>query len=142
MAIDEAQYLSSGILKDLKILMNHGDDSLNCFTLIITGEPHQNHTLEKSIHQALRQRLTVHYNFEGLDDHEISEYIFHKLSIVGASKTLIDKVAISAVHSYSYGNPRHINKVMTCALDLRTLMKRQVIDAEVLMLAIDTQSLF
>lgn len=141
-AIDEAQYLNSGILKDLKMLMNHGYDSLNCFTLIIAGEPHFNHTLEKPIHEALRQRITVHYNFSGLDDQEISAYIFHKLAIAGASKTIIDDAAISAVHSYSHGNPRLIDNVMTYALDLGTQMQRQVLDAEVLMLAIEAQSLF
>jgi type II secretory pathway predicted ATPase ExeA len=141
-AIDEAQYLNAGILKDLKMLMNHGYDSLNCFTLILAGEPHLNHTLEKPIHEALRQRITVHYNYTGLDDTEISDYISHKLTIAGSSKTIIDDAAISAVHSYSRGNPRLIDNVMTYALSLGTQMNKQTIDAEVMMAAIDGQSLY
>ena len=141
-AIDEAQYLNSGILKDLKMLMNHGYDSLNCFTLIVAGEPHLNHTLEKPIHEALRQRITVHYNYSGLDDSEVSEYISHKLSIAGSSNSIIDDAAISAAHSYSRGNPRLIDNVMTYALDLGAQMKKEVISAEIMMLAIDAQSLF
>ena len=35
LAIDEAQYLNTGILNDIKMLMNYGYDSLNCFTLIL-----------------------------------------------------------------------------------------------------------
>ncbi len=38
LAVDEAQYLSTGILEDIKMLMNYGYDSLNCFTLILCGE--------------------------------------------------------------------------------------------------------
>ena len=40
LAIDEAQYLSNAVLKDLKMLMNFNYDSLNCFTLILSGEPY------------------------------------------------------------------------------------------------------
>lgn len=35
LAIDETQYLSTGILKDIKILMNYNYDSFNCFTLVL-----------------------------------------------------------------------------------------------------------
>lgn len=141
-AIDEAQYLNAGILKDLKMLMNHGYDSLNCFTLILAGEPHLNNTLEKPIHEALRQRITVHYNYIGLDDSEVAEYISHKLSIAGGGRSIIDEAAISAAHSYSRGNPRLIDNVMTYALDLGAQMKKEVIDADIMMTAIEAQSLY
>ena len=59
LAIDEAQYLANPILKDLKMLMNFSFDSINCFTLILSGEPYLNNTLEKPIHEALRQRIRV-----------------------------------------------------------------------------------
>ena len=63
LAIDEAQYLGTGILNDIKMLMNYGYDSVNCFTLILCGESHLNDTLRKPVHEALRQRITVHYNY-------------------------------------------------------------------------------
>lgn len=43
LAIDEAQYLSTGILNDIKTLMDYGYDSINCFTLILCGESHWYH---------------------------------------------------------------------------------------------------
>nr|WP_321153276.1 ATP-binding protein [uncultured Acetatifactor sp.] len=46
LAVDEAQYLSTSILEDIKILMNYGYDSLNCFTLILCGEPPEQHAEE------------------------------------------------------------------------------------------------
>lgn len=39
LAIDEAQYLNTGILNDIKMLMNYGYDSVNYFTLILCGNP-------------------------------------------------------------------------------------------------------
>ena len=62
LAIDEAQYLNTGILNDIKMLMNYGYDSVNYFTLILGWESHLNDTLRKPVHEALRQRITVHYN--------------------------------------------------------------------------------
>ncbi len=37
LAVDEAQYLPAAIPKDIKMLMDHGYDSLNCFTLVLCG---------------------------------------------------------------------------------------------------------
>lgn len=57
-------------------------------------------------------------------------------------KTIIDDTAISAAHSYSRGNPKLIDNVMTYALDLGSQRNKEIIDAETMMLAIDAQSLF
>ena len=61
-------------LNDIKMLMNYGYDSVNYFTLILCGESHLNDTLRKPVHEALRQRITVHYNYAELSDDEVSKY--------------------------------------------------------------------
>ena len=38
-----------------------------------------NHILEKQVNEALRQRIVVHYNFHGLTDQEVSDYIRQKI---------------------------------------------------------------
>lgn len=141
-AIDEAQYLSSAVLKDVKMILNQGYDSLNCFTLILCGEPYLNSTLEKPMHEALRQRITVHYNFSGLNDFEVADYILHKLSLAGGARQLIEDAAISAIHGYCHGNPRLIDNVMTDALTLGAQMDKQVIDSDVILAAVNAQALF
>ena len=90
LAIDEAQYLNYNILRDLKMLMNYSYDSLNCFSLVLVGEPYLNHILEKQVHEALRQRITVHYNYEGLSDQEVPDYIQHKLELAGGSRSILE----------------------------------------------------
>lgn len=142
LAVDEAQYLNTGILNDIKMLMNYGYDSLNCFTLILCGESHLNDILRKPIHEALRQRITVHYNYSGLDDKEVSDYILHKISLAGASSEIINEAAIAAVHSYAQGNPRLIDNLMTDALTIGAQQEKQSLDADVIMAAVENQKLF
>lgn len=130
LAIDEAQYLNTGILNDIKMLMNYGYDSVNYFTLILCGESHLNDTLRKPVHEALRQRITVHYNYVGLSDDEVSRYILHKLQLAGASTNIVDSAALAAAHSFTQGNPRLIDNLMTDTLTIGSQQERKVIDAE------------
>ena len=141
LAVDEAQYLSTGILNDIKMLMNYGYDSVNCFTLILCGESHLNNTLSRPVHEALRQRITVHYNFSGLSDDEVARYVLHKLTCAGGSETMIEKAALSAIHSHSQGNPRLIDNLMTDALALGSQMEKKSINAEVILAAVSNQNL-
>lgn len=141
LALDEAQYLSTGILHDLKMLMNYGYDSVNNFTLILCGETALNSTLRKSTHEALRQRITVHYNYTGLSDEEVFKYIEHKLTLAGASTTIIAPAALSVVHTYSGGNARLIDNLMSDALTIGAQQKKEVIDADIIQAAVENQRL-
>lgn len=142
LAIDEAQYLNTGILNDIKMLMNYGYDSVNYFTLILCGESHLNDTLRKPVHEALRQRITVHYNYSGLSDEEVAKYILHKLNLAGASVSIMEQAALAAVHSYTQGNPRLIDNLMSDALTIGSQQNKQTIDAEIIHAAIDNQGLY
>ncbi len=140
LAIDEAQYLNTGILNDIKMLMNYGYDSINCFTLILCGEPYLNDTLRKPVHEALRQRITVHYNYEGLDASEVSSYIRHKITLAGGADSIIDSAALSSVATFGQGNPRLIDNVMTDALSIGAQTDKRVIDTDVIRAAISNQT--
>ena len=142
LAIDEAQYLNTGILNDIKMLMNYGYDSVNYFTMILCGESHLNDTLRKPVHEALRQRITVHYNYNGLSDDEVGKYVLHKLHLAGAPDSIIETAALSAVHSYTQGNPRLIDNLMTDALMIGSQLKKTVINAEVIHDAVENQGLY
>ena len=45
--LDEAQYLKTGILNDLKILLNFDMDSKNYISLILVGQPSLNNILRR-----------------------------------------------------------------------------------------------
>lgn len=141
LAIDEAQYLSNGILNDIKMLMNYGYDSVNCFTLILCGESHLNAILRKQIHEALRQRITIHYNYQGLSDTETIDYVVHKLKCAGSSKAIIEESALKAVAGHSHGNPRLIDNLMNDALLIGSQQEKKCIDTDVILAAVNNQNL-
>ena len=122
--------------------MNYGYDSLNCFTLILCGESYLQDTLRKPVHEALNQRITIRYNYGGLSDSEVPQYIKHKLKCAGAAPSIISDSALSAVHGYVQGNPRIIDNIMTDALNIGSQMKKQVIDEEVIHAAVTNQNPF
>ena len=141
LAVDEAQYLNTAILDDIKMLMNYGYDSINCFTLILCGEPHLNATLRKPVHEALRQRITVHYNYKGLSDNEAVGYIVHKLCCAGSSKAVIEDAALSAVAGHAHGNPRTIDNIMSDAIVIGAQQEKKCIDTDTILAAVSNQNL-
>lgn len=141
LVLDEAQYLSTAILNDLKIILNFECDSLNCVCLVLCGEPHFNNTLCKPVHEALLQRITVHYNFQGLQDNEIADYIRHKITYAGGATTILSESALNAIHGHSHGTPRVIDNIMRDALWIGAQNDKQVIDSEVILAAVENQNL-
>ena len=139
--LDEAQELSSAILKDLKMIMNHDFDSTNCFTLALAGEPHLNRILEKPIHEALRQRIAVHYSFSGLSDTETEQYVLHKLRVAGAAESILGTGTIPAIIGYARGCPRFLDNLMNEALMLGAQLEKPCLDSEVMMAAVNNLAL-
>jgi type II secretory pathway predicted ATPase ExeA len=141
LVLDEAHDLDPRILKDIKMIMNHKFDSVNTFTLIMLGEPHLNNTLEKPVHEPLRQRITVHYNFTGLSADETTAYVTHKLEAVGSSANIMGEGTFSAIHGHSQGRPRLIDSLMTDILSLGAQLGKAVVDTDTVLAAINNQAL-
>lgn len=97
--------------------------------------------MRKPVHEALRQRITVHYNYEGLNDKEVAAYVLHKIERAGGSKTIVEDAALAAIHSYAQGNPRLIDNLMTDALAFGSQTEKQSIDADTILVAVDNQNL-
>ena len=91
--LDEAQYLNNDILKDLKMLCNFSMDSKNCFSVLLLGQPTLTGLLMRQPNEALRQRITVNYQFEGLQEKEALDYIETQMNLVGASGRIFDENA-------------------------------------------------
>jgi type II secretory pathway predicted ATPase ExeA len=139
--LDEAHDLGAAVLKDVKTIMNHAFDSVNCFTLALVGEPHLNNILEKPVHEALRQRIAVHYNFEGLSDDETERYLLHKLRVAGAAGSVLGEGTLPAIIGYSRGCPRLLDRLMTEALLLGAQLEKPVVDTELVMAAVNNLAL-
>jgi len=140
LAVDEAHDLDPRALRDIKMIMNHDYDSLNCFALLLIGEPHLNSILAKPIHEALMQRITIHYNFTGLSAEETVNYINHKIKAAGGSASILADSAANAVHGFTRGNPRLIDNVMSDALIIGAQLDKKTIDTDVILSAVENQS--
>lgn len=140
--IDEAQDLKMDILAELHIFLNFERDSLDVCTLILTGNPSLNETIE-TIEKldALKQRITNHYDYVGLSDDEIPRYLKHKLEFAGGSDLFINEEALRILEPASRGISRMIDHIMTAALAYGAQTNKGIIDADVMQFAIDSQSL-
>jgi len=139
--LDEAHDLSDAILKDLKMIMNHDFDSVRCFTIVLVGEPHLNRTLEKPIHEALRQRIVIHYGFSGLSDAETGQYLLHKLRVAGAAESILGEGTLSAIVGYARGCPRLLDNLMNEALMLGAQLEKPILDTDIIMAAANNLAL-
>lgn len=142
LVIDEAQDLKLDILNQLHILLNFEHDSVDAFTLILSGSPSLNETMEtRESLTALKQRITNHYDYVGLADAEIPLYLRHKLEFAGGNNLMIDETAIKILCPASHGISRTIDHIMSDALAYGAQRKKSSIDGEVMQFAVDNQSL-
>lgn len=92
-------------------------------------------TLQKPVHEALRQRITVHYNYEGLSEQETAAYIAHKFALAGAPGIILGEGVLAAVHGYASGNPRTIDSLMAEALTLGAQLGLATLNTDIIMAA-------
>lgn len=135
--IDEANYINTKILNDLKMLFNFNMDSSDRAVVLLTGLPTLNNTLRLSIHEPLRQRITMNYHIEGLNKDEARNYIIDKLKSAKANPDVFSGSAIEAIINTSGGVPRIINKICNTALIVAHSKAVAGINNDIIMLAIN-----
>ncbi|MGN0734448.1 MAG: ExeA family protein [Anaerovoracaceae bacterium] len=139
--LDEANYMKSGILNDLKILFNFEMDSRDYAVVLLVGLPQLNNQLRLSVHEPLRQRLVTSYNMEGLNEKESEQYIYDKLKGCGCHQEVFDKNALHAIINASNGTPRIINQICNKALLIGEKKGKMIIDMETVMDAVNDNEL-
>lgn len=139
--IDEANYISSAVLNDLKILFNFEMDSRDRAVVLLVGLPQINHTLGFSNHEPLRQRIIMNYNLEGFSKEEGREYIAKKLSGAGCTQTVFDEGALEALLNASDGNARMIDKLCNASLVIGNSEEIPLITADTVMKAVNDSML-
>lgn len=135
--IDEAQYLSAAVLKDIKMLMNFDYDSSDRFSLVLCGQPVLADLLSRQIHEALRQRITVNYGFSGLSESEAREYASAMLQAAGGSASVFDDAAVLAAYNCSNGSVRMLGRILGAALTIGAQNSALSITPEMVMSAAD-----
>lgn len=134
--MDEANYIGTAILNDLKILFNFEMDSRDRAVILLAGLPQLNNTLRLGIHEPLRQRIVMNYNLDGLSKEEGRVYIQEKLKGAGCTQTVFEENAVEAILNAANGTPRMINKLCNASLLIANSANRNIITADEVMQAV------
>ena len=138
---DEAQYFKTGILNDLKMIMNFDIDSKDLAVLILIGQPVLNDIISRTVHEALYQRVIVNYQFIGMDFEEVKQYIADRCNIAGIPTETFDEGSIKALSSNCSGCTRVLNNLIDKSLMIAANKQENTITTETVMLAANDLSL-
>jgi len=128
--LDECQYLKTDVLNDLKLLLNFDMDSKNYAILILAGQPVMNNILSKQIHDSLKQRIVISYNFEGISKQEATDYISSRLELCGVHNEIFNANAIEAIYGCCNGSLRKLNSLVDKCLIIGS-MNRTLLNAHI-----------
>lgn len=134
---DEANYMPSAMLNDLKIIFNFDMDSKDYACVILSGLPVLNSTLNLKANEPLKQRLVTSYNLESLSQEESLKYIEGKLIGAGSTTEVFSDQALKAIVSYSKGVPRVLSSICNTSLLFGDKKGINIIDEDTVMAAIN-----
>ncbi len=129
--VDEAQRLPRSVLEQVRLLTNLETAKHKLLRIILVGTPELHDLLSRQNLRQLASRITARYHLQALGKAETGEYIRHRLQVAGAEASLILREAIAVVHRHSRGNPRLINQLCDCALQLASRRHEGRVDAGV-----------
>lgn len=140
-AVDEAQYLNTSILQDLKMLTNFEMDSKDYFSLVLIGQTTLAQILMRQPYEALRQRIIVNYTFEGMRESQACDYAKEMLRQSGGDPETFNEAALVSAYKASGGSIRRLNSILTAALRIGATQQARSIDAEMVLAAQDEVAL-
>jgi len=114
--IDEAQNLSREVMEDLRMLSNLETNKSKLLQIVLVGQPELERQLQSEDLRQLRQRIWMKCRIQPLTEKESSEYIEHRLRLVGSSSKLFTSEALSVICQHAHGIPRTINVICENAL--------------------------
>lgn len=135
--IDEANYIKTAILNDLKMLFNFDMDSRDRAVILLAGLPVLNNTLRLAIHEPLRQRIVMNYNMDGLTKEEGRIYIEEHLKGANCFQPVFEENAVEAILNAANGTPRLINKLCNASLLVGNSKNLNLINADAVLQAVN-----
>jgi len=139
--LDEANYIKTEILNDLKMIFNFEMDSKDRAVVLLAGLPTLNNTLRLVAHEPLKQRITMNYHLEGMNKDESKTYILGKLSMSKAHPKIFAESALESIINTAGGVPRIINKLCDACLVIGHTQGVSEISSDIVMLAISEMEL-
>jgi general secretion pathway protein A len=118
LVIDEAQNLSRDVLEQVRLISNLETEREKLIQIVLVGQPELRDLLAREDLRQLRQRITVRYHLDRMDEGDIHDYIRHRIRIAAGGKEPVSfsKTAVKRIARYSKGLPRLINTLCDRAL--------------------------
>jgi len=126
--IDEAHLLRDTTLETVRLLLNFHKDLAPSMTLLLVGQPSLLPTLDRMLD--LNGRMSVKCLLRPFTTEETMGYVSHRVSAAGADKPIFDSKALEAIHYYSQGVCRTINRICDLALLIGFAEEQSEIKAE------------
>lgn len=139
--LDEANYMKNGVLNDIKMLFNFDMDSRDKAVVIFVGLPQLNNMMRLSIHEPLRQRITMNYHLEGFQKQEMKNYIHKRIEGAGGTQEVFNEKALEAICNASNGVARVANNICNASLIIADKLDAHMIDEEIIMKAVNENEL-
>lgn len=125
--IDEAHLLDGEALTDLRLLISSAID-VAPLKILLVGQETLRATLKQSQHQALLNRIHVHYRLKPLSKEQTGRYIDIQMKQAGGPEDVFDHSVKELIHDFTGGLPRAINNLATACLLQATARNVQRID--------------
>jgi type II secretory pathway predicted ATPase ExeA len=115
--IDEAQNLTTKVLEEVRLLSGIETSKEKVLRIILAGQPELKETLDSEGLKQLVQRVRLRFHLGALDQHDMREYIEHRMKVAGREDhDLFTDDAYPLIYRYSGGIPRLINTICDSSL--------------------------
>jgi len=129
--VDEAQALPSGLLEELRLLVNIESDTDKYLPVVLAGQPELADRLNTPGLRQLKQRIALRCRLAPLSLHETGCYVAARVRLAGGDAgRVFTRDAIIAVHKGSSGIPRVINVLCDNALLAGFAIDQRPVDAD------------
>ena len=111
--VDEAQALPVSALEELRMLSNFQAGGHALLQIVLLGQPEFRDRLHGSDRlEQLRQRVIAIHHLDPMEEHEVSDYLAHRLTVVGwTGNPDFTEDAFAAFFTGSAGVPRRLNQL-------------------------------
>ena len=109
MIIDEAHNLNPFILEEIRLISNFETATDKLIQIILVGQPELSAILNGPKCRPLKQRISLWFFINPLNQKETGEYIRSRLYRAGMANSLFTEKAVDEIFRYSKGIPRVIN---------------------------------
>lgn len=111
--VDEAQNLPVETVEELRMLSNFQQDNKPLLQSFLLGQEELKGIIQSPNMEQFRQRIIASCHLRSLTTDELTEYISHRLSLVGLVRdNFIEMDCFELINQISQGIPRKINQLM------------------------------